>query len=421
MVTCGHRPEGLQTVTKAGPSKPSGPCAVTAGAAVNASPVTCGTSEPAGPLRFARLFGTSRSATRAVALQLADGDSRRLERRLVPPPSREVLQVGRPGRSTGTCRSPPALVSPLGTPLPRRPPHQGSPKGGNPSPHAALRADEARRLQHGAPGGLRAGQGPRPGPKGRTPCALEFANSEVTNGRPLKVPSAPAGGSHGAAREARRTPGRLRAASDAERCAPLGGEARPRTTLSLALARSRRAPVVGACRTSSTRKRRAPPNRKPRGAEVPVDSRTSRHGPARGLGFALGAAKSVLIASPSTNDESPCRARRRPARGPRRRAAHRAARASCPWARRHGRARRPSDGAGHARARGAPRSTLRVDARAQHHVDVIALEAENSRRGINSASAISRRASSRSTPRTASGNYDSRAAKRGGLKKVPLS
>ena len=223
MVTCGHRPEGLQTVTKAGPSKPSGPCAVTAGAAVNASPVTCGTSGPAGPLRFARLFRASNSATRAVALQLADGDSRRLERRLVPPPSREVLQVGRPGRSTGTCRSPPALVSPLGTPLPRRPPHQGSPKGGNPSPHAACCASRGR---HGAPGGLRAGQGPRPGPKGRTPCAGQSRTSKWCRGRPLEVPVRPRWGLPSKTpRDARASwQPRLARRCHAERCAPLGSE-----------------------------------------------------------------------------------------------------------------------------------------------------------------------------------------------------
>jgi hypothetical protein len=71
--------------------------------------------------------------------------------------------------------------------------------------------------------------------------------------------------------------------------------------------------------------------------------------------------------------------------------------------------------------RRAPRGTLGADARAHHHVDVVAREAENSRPGINQPARIFSSGNFSPTSRSSSGNYDSRAAIRGGLKKVPLS
>jgi hypothetical protein len=111
------------------------------------------------------------------------------------------------GSGTGEGRWPPAVVSPLGTPLPRRPPLKGSPKGGNPSPHAAL---ALRAGGTGPQGGCARGKGPAPAL--RPPCA--GSNSKV---RPAlywaRLPPL------GAPRGAVRRQGRLRAAPVRAACA----------------------------------------------------------------------------------------------------------------------------------------------------------------------------------------------------------
>ena len=192
MVTCGHRPEGLQTVTKAGPSKPSGPCAVTAGAAVNASPVTCGTSGPAGPLRFARLFRASNSATRAVALQLADGDSRRLDCRLGPRPPGKWCKSAGLEEAQGRAARPPPWFPPLEPPFRGAPHTKAAPRGEThpPMPLVALRAGGTGPL-----GGFARAKDPGPALKGARPVLDSHEHRSGAGAGLWKYPSAPAGGS----------------------------------------------------------------------------------------------------------------------------------------------------------------------------------------------------------------------------------
>lgn len=370
------------------------------------------------------------------------------------------MQVGR-DRSTGTCRSPPALVSPLGTPLPRRPPLKGIPKGGNPSPHAALRADEARRLQHGAPGGLRAGQGPRPGPPGARPVQRGRLRRKGDSGPASGSPAAPAGGSLlDSARCTRFVP--------AAACAPLS-----RGTL-----RSRRKDALTRCarvelqrgerRCAHARRSHSRANRalasSSTGGEAPslnahVNENATRWAArheARNRALpecdSGGERRATGQPGPSvsptrlrTGADPPTSARRTPPRRARARtrpgpqamrarvaepAGHLERHAGeldaeqlepLPLSQQRGRRRHPPVGTVRARAREAPRGTLRVDARAHHHLGVVAREAENSRRGINQPPRVFSSGNSSPSPRTASGNYDSRAAMRGGLKKVPLS
>jgi hypothetical protein len=112
-------------------------------------------------------------------------------------------------------------------------------------------------MRSGPLGGFARAKAPAPALRAHALC-LEFANVEVTQGRPHKVPSAPAGGSHGAARGRVARPAacaRPLTRNAQQASLQLGVKSSRHTTLSLALTRSRRAPV-GACRTSSTRKRR---------------------------------------------------------------------------------------------------------------------------------------------------------------------
>ena len=128
-------------------------------------------SRPVGPPRV-RAARRSFLASLVVAVMC-----RGLERPLCP---------ARPGPADssrkGTCRSSPALVSPLGTPLPRRPLQQGSPKGGNPSPQAALRS-LALACGPGPLGDFAWAKGPGPGLR---PHALCSPVSQV--GRPSRPP-----------------------------------------------------------------------------------------------------------------------------------------------------------------------------------------------------------------------------------------
>jgi hypothetical protein len=294
------------------------------------------------------------------------------------------MQVGRE-RAQGRATRPPPGFPPLETPLPRRPPSKAAPRGAThpPMPLVALRAGGTGPL-----GG--ASRGPRTParPSGRTPCALKVSNCEVIQGPASnRTRPPPLGAPHGAA---------------------LGRVARP-AACARPLTRNaqlRRAPAGSAVALDEVQQLVTQNASAARADARSPSLRAGSHHPeeARQRESDTSSSKSVVA---STRDESPCRARRRPARGPRRRAARRATRA-------------PSSEPD-ARARRAPRGTLRVDARAHHHVDVVAREAENSRRGINQPARISLREHSSPTSRTASGNYDSRASIRGGLKKVPLS
>ena len=104
------------------------------------------------------------------------------------------MKVGRPESEHRARLSPPALVFPPGTPLSEAPPNQGNPRGENPSPHAFQAPFGARR---GAPGGLRAGPGPRPG------CARALCISSpcgVTQGPASRSTRPPPGAPRSAAR-----------------------------------------------------------------------------------------------------------------------------------------------------------------------------------------------------------------------------
>jgi hypothetical protein len=82
----------------------------------------------------------------------------------------------------------PRLVSPsLDSPPSRRPPSKEIPERGKPSPHASQAPPGARR---GAPGGLRAGGGPRPA--ARAPCAFQVG-TQCTRCPPQEVPVRPQG------------------------------------------------------------------------------------------------------------------------------------------------------------------------------------------------------------------------------------
>ncbi len=98
------------------------------------------------------------------------------------------MKVGRPLQKHRDVPLAPRLgFRPLEPPLPRRPPKQGSPRGGNPSPHASQAPPGAR---HGAPGGLRVGQGPRPSPSGARPV-LSKSNSQSDSGPASQSPRPP--------------------------------------------------------------------------------------------------------------------------------------------------------------------------------------------------------------------------------------
>lgn len=162
----------------------------------DATPVTLGDGRRlSAPLRCARVFRASNSATRAVALPLADGDLPAAGLPPRPPPSREETE-----KSAGTVHRDVPLAPRLGfppwNPLSEAPPTQRQPQGGQPIPPCRL-----LRFARAAQGPWGASRGPRTParPSGRTPCALKVSNIEVIQGPasnrtrppPLGAPTAP--------------------------------------------------------------------------------------------------------------------------------------------------------------------------------------------------------------------------------------